>query len=602
LDLSGWHLETVVGDNGDGVETSQWVSAPTGDGFVRAYAGSDPREDLAETSAWVRLRPTLVAQRSPLKTAFLSQKLFGGRTYDSAGLASYYTDTTVKAIGPQLLELVNGCLSQAPAASTAAAIAGAAHLTLDRPLPEAVVACLEADLNNRVSAALDGLRAVEWEACDELSTGEAKIRADVFNRVSGDVSRFVAQNIDRAPVIRATQQLRAQLGLQVDPREAYVHCFRQTQPETCYQQVLSDAFDRTAQSFASQLGDVLSEEKTTFLAQNPFTGSQTKVTQFYRLVFAGIEPQVTASAESRWQDCVRAPAPSQPSPAIQGAATPLVLPFSGGAHFVAADLLNCINSNYDSDLRGVRDAFISRLGLGVSDPDVQALIQGQLLPGYLDALRAKEDIAAAAEDADRSQRKAGVIDVLSTQISRDLGWLEGALTADTAATQCNPVATAAFNDYFSHVSPSAQLPTRFAAIDDVRTSWTREACAKVVAGPDVTQALAQRAQRAWATALSALEGSVKTRAHDTATDCIARNPAGPVPGHPRGFVSQAVKLRRRSCLTSTQNWNMIEAQALVDWAQSPEGHGFAATRKPDATAYLVAHRRALQAAAVSAME
>src|SRR5262249_42681753 len=157
---------------------------------------------------------------------------------------SYYTDTTVRALNPQLLEMVNNCLTQAPPAgtSTGAAIAGSAHLTLDHPLPEAVVVCLEADLNNRISASLETLRGTEWEACDLLATQETRIRSDVFSRVSADVSRFVGQNIDRAPIIRATQQLRAALALSVDPREAYVHCFRQAQPENCYQQALSDAF------------------------------------------------------------------------------------------------------------------------------------------------------------------------------------------------------------------------------------------------------------------------------------------------------------------------------------------------------------------------
>jgi hypothetical protein len=47
---------------------------------------------------------------------------------------------------------------------------------------------------------------------------------------------------------------------------------------------------------------------------------------------------------------------------------------------------------------------------------------------------------------------------------------------------------------------------------------------------------------------------------------------------------------------------MIESQALVDWAQSPEGRGFAVSRKADATAYLTSHRKALQTAAIGSME
>lgn len=607
--LSGWHQETVVttDNTGSHVSSSRWVSASGAqdsqgnvyDGFVRDYAGQSPAEDLAETTAWVRMRPTDVTQRSPRKAALLSKKIYGGRTYDSKGLADYYTDSAVKALGPQLLETVNNCLSQAPVAGAAAgtAIAGAGHLNLDLPLPEAVVACLESDLNNQIGVSLDGFRATEWQACDLFSSQEAKIRADIFSRVNADVARFVGQNIDRAPIIRATQQLRAALALSIDPREAYVHCFRQAQPEACYQQALSDAFDHAAQSFAPQLGDVISQEKTSYLAQNPYSQSLTRAVQFYQAVFAGVEPAVNVSAENRWQNCMSASSTPGPTPVTQTGSTPLVTPFSGGTHFVSSDLLNCINSQYDADLRTVRDAFISRLGLNVSDADVQALIQGILLPTYLDALRAKEDSAAAAEDAERNQRKPGVIDVLSAQLARDLAWLDGASTSDGAGAKCAIAATAAFNEYFSHVSSTEQLPTRFAAIDDIRSSWSLDVCTRTIAAPAVAQVLAQRAQRAWNDATTALENAIAARARDTATDCTARSPSPA--GKP---VSQAVRNRRHLCLISTQNWNMVEAQALVDWGQSPEGRGFAVSRKTDAAKYLTAHRKALQAAAIKLMD
>jgi hypothetical protein len=375
-----------------------------------------------------------------------------------------------------------------------------------------------------------------------------------------------------------------------------VHCFRQAQPESCYQQALSDAFDHAAQPYAAQLGDVLADEKTSFLAQNPFAQSQAKVTQFYSLVFAGIEPAVTASAGSRWDTCLNAPSQSGPASSAQAGSSPLVTPFSGGTHYVATDLLNCINSSFDGDLRSVRDAFIARLGLSVSDPDLQVLIQNMLLPGYLDTLKSKEDAAATAEDADRDRRKPGVLDVLSTQLTRDLTWLGAALTSDAAVAQCLPAATAAFNDYFGRVSASEQLPTRFAALEDVRTSWTHDACVQVVAGPAVTQVLQQRSQEAWTAATSALESAVLGRARDTATDCIARNPS------PARFLNAVVKQRRRSCLTATQTWSTIEAQAMADWGRSAEGKSFAVSRKSDALAYLAAHRKALQARAIAAME
>jgi hypothetical protein len=162
------------------------------------------------------------------------------------------------------------------------------------------------------------------------------------------------------------------------------------------------------------------------------------------------------------------------------------------------------------------------------------------------------------------------------------------------ATSC-AAASASFDNYFSHVSATEQLPSRFEAIPDVRTAWSADACVRVVAVPAVSQQIAQRSQRAWTQALAALETAVGGRASAAATDCINRNPA-------QGrLMTTVVKNRRRQCLTLTATWNSIETQALSDWEQGPDGHPFV-SRHADAASYLTSHRRALQNTAITAME
>jgi hypothetical protein len=604
-ELSGWREETVVLPS-QGTTASRTIRSkqrPTEgkDGFVHEAAARGPAEDLTETAAWVRFRPELAAQRSPLKARYLSLKLFGGRTYDADGLERFYVDDAVEAVAPQILDGLNGCALQKPAslaadladfANRGAAVAGSAHLKLDVPLPEPLVACIEADLRNRVSEAFERLKARERGASEVLARKETELRARVFDRLSPEVSRLARES--SSPLIQSIQDLRASVESQVDPREAYVHCFRQAQPESCYQQAIHDAFDRAAQPFAQKLGEMLPSEKTAYLSRHPYGRSQADSTRFYGEVFAEVEPQLAAAAETRWQKCMAAsPASPSPDPASGGPrAEPLVEPFSGGSRFVSASMLACINSSHEEDVRQVRDSHLRALGLDVSDSDVETLIQGMLLPTYLAAFDAKLDSSASKEDSERAQRKPGVIDVLASELTRETTWLGSVAGAEPAAESCAAAAGAAFDAYFRRVAPEERLPARFAAMEDIRNAWGREACARVLATPHVARELEQRDQKAWIAALAALEKAVAERARDKAVDCSARHSA------------LAAQAERRRCLIADKAWSTIESQALVDWAQTPEGRSFASTRKKDALAYLGDRpkRGALQAAAVRAMQ
>jgi hypothetical protein len=580
MKYSGWFDQTVTRPKGSDVviERSKWARHNR-EGFVRDYAATSPNEDFAETAAWVRFRPELAAKRSGDKARYLSNLIFGGRTYDADGLARYYEDEAVRLLKSDsgLEKLAQQCLDQKGGAQA----------------PTATTACMERGLNDAIDAAFDDLRGREWEACDQLEARDSEIRHRVFSRVNADVAAALSETIDLDRVLKGAEQLRSALASQVDPRAGYEHCYRQARPEDCYRQAVSDGFDRVAQPFAAQLESKLPSEKAAYLAQHSFEHSREESTLSYQKILAGIEPKVMAVADARWQSCLGAPVPAAPAP--------VVYPFSGGAHFVAASILNCINSAYAEDLRKVRDDFLAaRSGgsgqdLAVSDPDAQTLIQDLLLPGYLGELNSKEQAAAQAEDQERARRESGVLDVLSAELLRDKSWFDGAQTSSAAGDLCAEAAGTAFDSYFGRVSQSEQIPVRFEAIRNVRMQWSQGACTRVMTDPAIAQALNERSTQAWNKAVSVLQLAISTRAHDTAVDCVARNRSS------RSQPAQSLRARRRHCLVSHANWSMVEAQALVDWDQTPEGHAYSSHRA-EAQAYLSAHRSALQAAAIRSME
>ncbi|MGK5084107.1 hypothetical protein WDW37_12490 [Bdellovibrionota bacterium FG-1] len=582
LALSGWHRQTVVTSEGTPVLSDTWVPTPETDGFVNSYAATHPTEDFAETAAWTRFRPDLAKQKSPRKSAFLSKKIFGDRSYDPAGLAQYYEDWSVQTLKPQLLELVNTCLGDHPSLNDLTE----PHLTLEGAIPKPLISCLEHNLNEAVTQAFDQLRGVEWEACEQMAAHESAMRTHIFEQLGPDLSRLMAENADRAPFLQAIKNLRRTLKENIDPREGYIHCFQQAQPELCFSRALGEAFDREATPFVGILGSQIAAERADFLGQASFSTTQTTTRQFYTRFFAGTEGLLRTSAELRWKGCLDLAPPTSPLPSL------LVQPFSGGGHFVAAELLNCINGAVSNDVTAVYQRQTSRLGLTLSDPDVQALVSELLLPAYLGRLKELELMAATTEDATRDQQKTQVIEVLVSALSKDASWLGDSLGPEIAQARCEPLAQAAFDAYFTKNSDSQKLSVHFASLTSLRTEWSQKACAQAVLSPPIAQVLNERTSRAWTLAQQSLEQNIVAGARDQATECINRNR-----GNARTSIS--IRNRRRKCLGAS--WSEIEARALATWKNTQEGRVFAA-RNNDVNTYLSAQRSRLQINAIKAME
>jgi hypothetical protein len=548
---------------------------------ARWYGHTSPAEDFADSAAYVRFRPEIASEKIPERTASLSTLLFGGRTFDAAGLGSYYENYATSKIIPDLLKIVDSCVTQSATAKPGEPTRdGAAHFGFDRPLPQALVACLESDVNRRATAAFDELRRVEWEACDQLETRGAEILARVFARLNPEVSRMVNENVDRMPVIRALEELRLALDSQIDAREAYVHCRLQAEPEGCFNQAMADGFDRVSAPFADRVGAEASTERASFLGRTTFGSAASAADQFYHGVLLGTEPSVRASADTRWEACLSTP------PLAAEPSTLLVQPYTGGTVFVAAHILNCINGELEGDIRAIRDTQLKRLGLSMTDGDAQTLMQDLMRPIYLEALRSKQDAASSNETRELARRKPGVLEVMGTELTNDASWMGNASTREGAAANCQPVAEQVFSKYFSRVSSDQQLQARFNSIDDLRVEWANDACLNTVARKKFSDLIDQNSQKAWTAAMASLEAIVAVRAKDIATDCRAQ---------------YKLTVRQRACLTLKRTWDGLESEALAEWSQTAVGKAYASRRK-DATAYLKAERVRLQNSAISVMQ
>ena len=155
--LRGWEYEWRRSGSGDDEESTETVdptrprtryrvrrSDPNAEDFVRDYAATQPGEDFADTLAWYRFEPALTIQKSPRKSAFFRERVYGGRSFDETGLFDAYEVQAAAALRPQLLAIVQGCV--AGDAPPAAPPTGSPTLTFEGAVPRALTDCIAAAL------------------------------------------------------------------------------------------------------------------------------------------------------------------------------------------------------------------------------------------------------------------------------------------------------------------------------------------------------------------------------------------------------------------------------------------------------------------------
>jgi len=549
-----------------------WEHSAKKSTFVSSYARSSPLEDWAETVAHFRFRAPALAKASPERMKYVSENLYNGRIFTPEGLTRYYEDFAFRQLSQNVLELVDACLAN-PASGEGLS---QPSLVLSDVAP-LVQGCLDRQVHQKITRALDELRAEEYEACDLLATTEGALRGRLVAQINPEVGKILAQRSALAPMLQASKQLRAALAAQLDPREAYLRCFRKPDPKGCYLTAMTDAFDRVASPVAVVLGDQLPKEREDYLAKNSFEASAERTAVFYQNVFAGIAPVIAEAAQARWKECL--------STKTDGTAFTeelLTQPFSGSARFVEAALLNCINAKVIPDLDAARERYLKRLGLSLSDSDTQYFLQQSLLPEYLRHLQAFVDESSFIEDGEREERRAGVIDVLIGELTSKKDWYKPALTLSDLQAKCGGAAAAAFDGYFAKLSPEKRLPTRFAAWEDVRRQWAAEACRKAFQSLTHTDP-----KTLWSAVMGDLEAMMLAETAPVVSQCN------------KSYPKKANGKQRRSCLVG--QWEKIESAALSNWSQTESGKIFASPSK-SAQAHLTSRKAALQASAAQKLD
>ena len=668
--MSGWRLETVT-DPVTKQLSQQWNFDRMKDGFVRSYAATNPAEDFAETAAYFRFSPDLAMSKSPVKSAYLSKRIFDNRVFTDAGVAQYYSDFAYKDVMGKMSQIISSCLIKnipdsginpsvapnvapglAPAADESeqegdlqsssekgrgGADAGprrmpaatpnknsgvktqtskktvtptstprqeprsASRLMLTaRVTPEAAT-CIETAIDSAMTMAFNDLRSNEYESCRYFQSSEGELRTKLFGLFGPQVSRMI---VDETALVEANKKLslfKQRIGKKIDPREVFLHTFRLPNPEAAYSATLAGAFDQVSAPFAADLGDILSGERARFLEENGFQKVSSVVASFFNQVFGGAKPLARGEAEQRWRQCMQAAPLAGDAPSAS--ANVLTTPFSGGARFISASILNCVNQGALRDVEAIMTRYAADINYQLNDPDAQAYVQSFLLSEYLGALKALADAASDEEAQIRKVRKPRVIEVLTSMLLSDRSWIdsaEGDYGTDSVSRRCEATGARALGDYVSRLSYDQQIPARFDTIENFQASWSKEACAGAMKSAEVIQMI--QYGRAGGSSLGANgDSSEKIKTQDLqkleailvslAQAKIKECESGGLQSwsfFKGGMISRTIVSK---CLTD--DWAPLEPRALTEWLNTPDGAKFSKQR-PRLSRYLETRRPVLQ--------
>lgn len=462
--LSGWTQEEVA-DPRSGKVTRRWRSDSSKDGFVRDYAASSPAEDWADTAAYFRYAPAWTLEVSPKKAAYLSKKIYGGRTFDEGGIFSFYLDSTRRELSQSLPSVLDECVAgvSPPDSQDSSDVRSLIQPQFGLAVDPAVEDCLRGRIAQVLEAALARLKENEYEACEFFARNTEGFIKQVVEEITPELVALLSKNSSIANQLRAVAKLNDEFKTNFDPREIYLKCYGKEEEETCYSNMVTSLFDSISDENRSAIPtEILLKEKNRILVENSWSIARGVTTKLFKELFAGVESRLQKSADRLWENCKN-------SPSSDTGELPPTRPFNGGEHYVSSGILACLNHSILADLDAIRTTFSAKLGITISDPQTQIFVTELWLPDYLEVLSQHAQKEAAAEDLIRESIKAKIVSWIIKELK----------TSSVMIAQkevCIDLAIKSFDRYLDRFEKEQAIPTHFAAIENLRKGWSESAC------------------------------------------------------------------------------------------------------------------------------
>jgi hypothetical protein len=482
VSLSRWR--PVISGVSAASVTYRWVSDQAPEGSVSDYARTSPIEDFAESVAHYRIHPGSFRALAPLKYETIKRVVFGGREYDEAGKLRQTQGAFSSAFAAKFPLWVQICLQSSGQDQSWSVFR----------------TCVQAQFSSGYSELVRHVASTEIEACDFLDRPEW--RTQLERELERALQRWA--QIGEGPqsawrgTIAAIQEARglweslggrAEIALRcaVDPTSGVLLINEESQ--RCYQTQLSQALLEVIPSdLRARLGGALEQEVSLVLTEHPLSQATQELQSVFNALTTQLQAPVLGFARNSFTRCLSdtpslGPAPNDSSTTPHPQDLPLLEPFSGGSQYIRADLLNCINRDFESELVSLTDRRLRALGLALTDASARGFVFRGLKSIALTELERQVTEEVRREALVLEQRRSELQARVSSILLNQNQWLPSR-ESDLAAS-CIPEAERAYDQTVSGFTRENAIPSRFVAPAQLRHDWSLRTCSALIALPQV---------------------------------------------------------------------------------------------------------------------
>ena len=359
LQFSGWVRNSYHDDSGQLVR--QWVHRADQDGydgFVRSYAGTNPKEDFAESIAYYRNRATTLKNKAPQKFDYFKNKIYQGRDYTPDGLKQFYSGQVSRLIQAQAPEWIATCWSEktAGAEGQTAFSFTAPHrleLTTHSLASSTLLRCLEIKIDRALEDLERRLRYQEPEACQILGAMEGTWWHHAAHEMTPAFMTALDESKKESDILKLRQQIAKDIAplnpfTRFDFGELIINCHQEgdSSPQ-CFEHHLQKYVTNAAQEYATLNTTTIADEAIKLQQQHPYAASYRITSNRVKGTLQISMTSIKSQANNLVKDCS--------SQRQFKAHNKLRAHYSGtnNAHLLASWFLDCINANYQEALQNL---------------------------------------------------------------------------------------------------------------------------------------------------------------------------------------------------------------------------------------------------------
>ncbi len=330
---------------------SYWKSFMPKESFINSISRQSPKNQLQTLLVQYRFNPALFGQKTPedIKN-YISNTFFQNKSYDSNGLYKQYLDKVITMWSQDELKLWSDCLDEhIPQDSSVSAreIASKADSPLFR--------CVDKKIPSFLSSSISKIKSENYEACGFFNSGYKT--SHLTKKFYSVVDKFLQEQVLKRKIelqnhgneVLLAQHIKERFKKSIDPINYYVNCFNKDDQRKCFDQKVNRKLDNVLSKYKSKLSPYYSKlVKNDMKKLFSYNESMSKANELTKKYLAPFYSKVSFAAHNSWKYCKK-------QSFSKDAKVSLPLKFSGGKHFVNAKLLNCLNSQIDSQIFSIVD-------------------------------------------------------------------------------------------------------------------------------------------------------------------------------------------------------------------------------------------------------